>query len=31
MHVEDLKIWLRKMGYPDNLIKEQAEKALNEK
>ena len=28
MHVEDLKIWFRKRGNPDNLIKEQVEKAL---
>ena len=28
MHVEDLKTWLRKRGYPDFLIKEQVEKAL---
>ena len=28
MHVEDLKTWFRKKGYPDNLIKEQVEKAL---
>ena len=28
VHVEDLKIWLCKTGYPDNLIKEQFEKAL---
>ena len=28
VHVEDLKIWFRKRGYPDYLIKEQAEKAL---
>ena len=27
-HVEHLKIWFRKRGYPDNLIKEQVEKAL---
>ena len=26
--VEDLKIWFRKRGYPDYLIKEQTEKAL---
>ena len=28
VHVEDLKTWFRKRGYPDYLIKEQAEKAL---
>ena len=28
MHVEDLKTWFRKRGYPDYLIKEQVEKAL---
>ena len=28
MQVEDLKIWFRKSGYPDNLIKEQVEKVL---
>ena len=28
MHVEDLKTWFRKMGYPDYLIKELVEKAL---
>ena len=28
MHVEDLKTWFRKRGYPDFLIKEQVEKAL---
>ena len=28
VHVEDLKMWFRKRGYPDNLIKEQVEKAL---
>ena len=28
MHVEDLKIWFRKRGYPDYLIKKQVEKAL---
>ena len=28
VHVEDLKIWFRKRGNPDNLIKEQVEKAL---
>ena len=26
VHVEDLKIWFRKRGYPDNVIKEQFEK-----
>ena len=28
VHVEDLKTWFRKRGYPDYLIKEQVEKAL---
>ena len=28
VHVEDLKIWFRKRGYPDYLIKEQVERAL---
>ena len=28
VHVEDLKIWFCKRGYPDNHIKEQVEKAL---
>ena len=28
MHVEDLKAWLKKGGYPDYLVKEQVEKAL---
>ena len=28
MHVEDLKTWFRKRGYPDYLIKEQVEKAI---
>ena len=28
VHVEDLKTWFRKRGYPDYLIKEQAERAL---
>ena len=28
VHVEDLKTWFRKRGYPDYLIKEQLEKAL---
>ena len=28
VHVEDLKTWFRKRGYPDFLIKEQVEKAL---
>ena len=28
VHVEDLKIWFRKRGYPDYLIKEQVGKAL---
>ena len=28
MHVEDLKIWFPKSGYPENLIKEQVEKVL---
>ena len=28
VHAKDLKIWFRKRGYPDNLIKEQVEKAL---
>ena len=28
VHVEDLKIWFRKRGYPDNLIIEQVESAL---
>ena len=28
VHVEDLKTWFRKKGYPDYLIKEQIEKAL---
>ena len=28
VHVEDLKTWFRKRGYPNNLIKEQVEKAL---
>ena len=28
VHVEDLKTWLRKRGYPDYLMKEQVEKAL---
>ena len=28
VHVENLKIWFRKRGDPDNLIKEQVEKAL---
>ena len=28
VHVEDLKIWFRKRGYPDNLIMEQVESAL---
>ena len=28
VHVEDLKIWFRKMGYPDCLVKEQVERAL---
>ena len=28
MHVEDLNIWFHKSRYPDNLIKEQVEKAL---
>ena len=28
MHVEDLKIWFCKRGYPGNLIKEQVENAL---
>ena len=28
VHVEDLKIWFRKRGYTDYLIKEQAERAL---
>ena len=28
VQVEDLKIWFRKMGYPDYLIKKQVEKAL---
>ena len=29
VHVEDLKIWFRKRGYPDYLIKEQVERALS--
>ena len=28
VHVEDLKIWFRKRGYPVSIIKEQAEMAL---
>ena len=28
VHVEDLKTWFRKRGYPDFLVKEQVEKAL---
>ena len=28
VHVEDLKIWFRKWGYPGYLIKEQVEKVL---
>ena len=28
VHVEDLKTWFRKRGYPDHLIREQVEKAL---
>ena len=28
VHVEDLKAWLKKGGYPDYLVKEQVEKAL---
>ena len=28
MHVEDLKTWFRKRGHPDDLIKEQVDKAL---
>ena len=28
MHVENLKIWFRKRGYPNYLIKEKVEKAL---
>ena len=28
MHVEDLKTWFHKKGYPDYLIKEQVEKPL---
>ena len=28
VHVEDLKTWFRKRGYPDYLIKEQVKKAL---
>ena len=28
MHVEDLKTWFRKNGYPHYLIKEQVETAL---
>ena len=28
VHVEDLKTWFRKRGYPDYLIKEQVEKTL---
>ena len=28
VHLEDLKTWSRKRGYPDNLIKEQVEEAL---
>ena len=28
MHVEDLKIWFCKRGYPGNLIKEQVKNAL---
>ena len=28
VHVEDLKTWFRKRGYPDSLTKEQVEKAL---
>ena len=29
VHVEDLKIWFHKRGYPDYLIKEQVERALS--
>ena len=28
VHIEDLKTWFRRRGYPDYLIKEQVEKAL---
>ena len=28
LHAKDLKIWFHKKGYPDDIIKEQVEKAL---